>query len=119
MRQDTTIRQLEILGEAAKRVSQDVLGAHSDVPWRQTAGLRDVLIHQYMGVDLSGVWEVADGQIPTVHQDILTRTSSPISTKSICRMSADVFAASNTPSTTPSSPSRPSGPSHDCHRRNG
>jgi uncharacterized protein with HEPN domain len=64
MRQDATIRQLEILGEAAKRVSQDVRDAHSDGPWRQTAGLRDVLIHQYMGVDLSTVWEVADGRIP-------------------------------------------------------
>jgi uncharacterized protein with HEPN domain len=64
MRQDATIRQLEILGEAAKRVSQDVRDDHPDVPWRQIAGLRDVLVHQYMGVDLSGVWEVANGRIP-------------------------------------------------------
>jgi uncharacterized protein with HEPN domain len=49
--QDAVIRQLEIIGEATKRLSKQFCSGHSDVPWRRIAGLRDVLIHDYMGVE--------------------------------------------------------------------
>jgi uncharacterized protein with HEPN domain len=49
---DSTIRQLEVVGEATKRLSPELRSRHRDVPWRRIAGLRDVLIHNYMGVDL-------------------------------------------------------------------
>ena len=51
--QDAVIRQLEIIGEATKRLSKQFCSRHSDVPWRRIAGLRDVLIHDYMGVDIN------------------------------------------------------------------
>jgi len=57
-------RSLGILGEAAKRVSDDVRRAHPGVPWRKIAGLRDVLVHDYFGIDLEIVWEVATARIP-------------------------------------------------------
>lgn len=50
--QDAVIRQLEIIGEATKRLSKQFCSRHSDVPWRRIAGLRDVLIHDYMGLIL-------------------------------------------------------------------
>lgn len=50
--QDAVIRKLEVIGEAAKRVPDSYREANPDVPWRRLAGLRDVLIHQYEGVDL-------------------------------------------------------------------
>jgi uncharacterized protein with HEPN domain len=56
--QDATIRQLEIIGEATKNLSPELRAQHPQVPWRRIAGLRDVLIHQYMGVDLDAVWEI-------------------------------------------------------------
>ncbi|HEX3525970.1 MAG TPA: HepT-like ribonuclease domain-containing protein [Thermoanaerobaculia bacterium] len=53
--QDAVIRQLAIIGEAVKRISPEILQRRSDIPWRRIAGMRDVLIHDYMGVDLEAV----------------------------------------------------------------
>jgi uncharacterized protein with HEPN domain len=50
--QDAIIRNFEIIGEATKRLSNPLKEQYPDIPWRNIAGLRDVLIHDYMGVDL-------------------------------------------------------------------
>ncbi|MCO4764067.1 MAG: DUF86 domain-containing protein [Myxococcales bacterium] len=59
-------RSLAIVGEAAKRVSPAVRVAHPGVPWRKVAGLRDVLVHDYFGIDLEILWQVATVEIPTL-----------------------------------------------------
>ena len=64
--QDATIRQLEIIGEATKNLSHSLRTRYSDIPWRRIAGLRDVLIHNYMGVDLEAVWKVTQDEIPSL-----------------------------------------------------
>ena len=64
--QDAVIRQLEIIGEATKRLSSDLCSQHGDIPWRRIAGLRDVLIHDYMGVDLTAVWEITQKNLPVL-----------------------------------------------------
>jgi uncharacterized protein with HEPN domain len=61
--QDAVIRQLEIIGEATKSLSQDLCSRHHKIPWRRIAGLRDVLIHDYMGVDLPAVWEITQREL--------------------------------------------------------
>jgi uncharacterized protein with HEPN domain len=68
--QDSIIRQLEIIGEASKRLSEGLRDEYASVPWRRIAGLRDVLIHDYMGVDLNAVWEITQKDIPTLKQSI-------------------------------------------------
>ncbi len=73
--QDATMRQLEIIGEATKHLSEETRNKHPDVPWRRIAGLRDVLIHDYMGVDLEAVWEVTQRNLPELEvkiRDVLT-----------------------------------------------
>lgn len=62
--QDAVIRQLEIIGEATKQISMDLRVLHTEVPWRRIAGLRDILIHDYMGVDLDAVWQITQKNIP-------------------------------------------------------
>ncbi len=68
--QDAIIRQLEIIGEASKRLSHELRSANPAVPWRRVAGLRDVLIHDYMGVDLEAVWSVVENGIPTLKETV-------------------------------------------------
>lgn len=68
--QDAVIRQLEIIGEAVKRVSPEILGRRPDIPWRRIAGMRDVLAHDYMGVDLEAVWQVTQVDLGQLRQAV-------------------------------------------------
>lgn len=70
MVQDAVIRNLEIIGEAAKRIDENYRAAHPDIPWRALAGLRDVLIHQYEGVDLERVWAIVEKDLPPLKRAI-------------------------------------------------
>jgi uncharacterized protein with HEPN domain len=56
--QDAVIRNLEIIGEAAKKLSESTRRQAPEIPWKNVCGMRDVLIHGYMGVDLKEVWRV-------------------------------------------------------------
>lgn len=56
--QDAVIRNLEIMGEAAKGISGETRKKHTRVPWRNMAGMRDRLIHHYFGVNLDIVWNI-------------------------------------------------------------
>jgi uncharacterized protein with HEPN domain len=58
-KQDAIVRRIEIMGEAVKNLPNDLRVANADVPWAQIAGMRDKVIHDYMGVDPELVWTVA------------------------------------------------------------
>ncbi len=68
--QDAVIRNLEVIGEAVKGLSDDLRSAHPDVPWKQIAGMRDVLIHHYFGVKLETVWQVVIEHLPPLRQRV-------------------------------------------------
>lgn len=69
--QDSIIRRIEIIGEAVKNVPDDVKNKYPEVPWKKIAGMRDVLIHEYFGIDLELTWEVVQKDIPDLKSEIL------------------------------------------------
>lgn len=69
--QDAVVRRLEIIGEAVKNIPKNFRNKYPDVEWRKIAGLRDVLIHEYFGVDIEKIWVVIKKDIPTLKQQML------------------------------------------------
>jgi uncharacterized protein with HEPN domain len=72
--QDAIIRRLEIIGEAVKNIPPAFRTKHSKIPWKQMAGMRDVLIHEYFDIDLSLTWAVVKRELPSLKtklQDLL------------------------------------------------
>ena len=57
--QDSVIRRIEIMGEAVKNIPKQVKDRYPDIAWKEIAGMRDILIHEYFGVDLGLTWKVA------------------------------------------------------------
>ncbi|MCC6221666.1 MAG: DUF86 domain-containing protein [Deltaproteobacteria bacterium] len=64
------LRSLEVIGEAAKNIPKDFREEHLEVPWKEMAGMRDVLIHAYFGVDKQTVWLTVTDKIPKLLPEI-------------------------------------------------
>src|SRR5699024_1405729 len=70
MVQDAVIRNFEIIGEAAKMVSESTRSEYNQIPWKQMAGMRDKLIHNYMGVDVGIIWKTINEILPSLEREI-------------------------------------------------
>lgn len=71
MVQDAVLRNLQTLSEATSRLSESARSQHPEIPWRVIAGFRNVLTHDYLGINLDLVWPVVEEQLPNLKRAIL------------------------------------------------
>ena len=69
-KQDSVIRRLEIIGEAVKGIPDEMRAQHPDVPWREIAGARDVMIHEYFRIDLEMAWDMVKEDLPELKAEV-------------------------------------------------
>jgi uncharacterized protein with HEPN domain len=70
--QDGVIRRLEIIGEAVKKIDPNLKAKYPNIKWRQIAGMRDVLIHDYFGVNIKRVWNVIESDLDNLKSELLS-----------------------------------------------
>lgn len=67
---DAVIRNFEIIGEAVKKILGEIRKKYADVKWKEAAGFRDILVHDYFGIDLESVWDTLRNNIPYFKEQI-------------------------------------------------
>jgi len=68
---DAVLRNFEIIGEAVKKIPEELKNRYPDVAWKEAAGFRDVLIHEYFGLDLEAVWDTLRTNIPPFKKQVV------------------------------------------------
>ena len=67
---NAVVRSIEVIGEAAKNISESLKAKYSDIPWKKIIGTRDIMIHRYFGVDLDVVWNIIKKDMPILKTKI-------------------------------------------------
>ncbi len=67
---DAVIRNFEIIGEASKNIPSSIRQAHPNIPWVEMCGMRDILIHEYFGVDVKVLWHTAKKHLPELQKQL-------------------------------------------------
>jgi len=71
MVQDAVVRNLEVIGEAVKKIPDDFKSSYAEISWRKIAGLRDILIHEYFGINMNIVWDVIENKLEPLKVAVL------------------------------------------------
>lgn len=69
LRQDAVARNLEIIGEAVKKIPDEIKNRKTEIEWKKIAGLRDILAHEYFGINLEIVWDVMENKLPDLKKN--------------------------------------------------
>ena len=67
---DAVLRNLEVIGEAARNIPLEIRNRYYDIPWRKIVALRNVVIHQYFGVDLENIWKIITEDLPDLEEKV-------------------------------------------------
>lgn len=68
---DAVVRNFEIIGEASKSIPVSIQRSYADIPWKEMKGMRDVLIHEYFGVDMKILWHTTKKNLPSLQKQLL------------------------------------------------
>jgi len=63
---DAVLKNLEVIGEAARNLPPEIRERHPEVPWRRISGLRDVVVHEYFGIDHDVLWDIIQNKVPAL-----------------------------------------------------
>jgi len=66
--QDAVVRNLQVMAESSQRLSEEIKNKYSDVPWDDISGFRNVLVHDYLGLDLDVMWSVVEQDLPKLEK---------------------------------------------------
>jgi uncharacterized protein with HEPN domain len=67
---EAVVWNLQIIGEASKKVPEEIRSRYPDLPWRDMAGLRDIIVHQYFGIKLDVIWKVIRDDVPLLEKRV-------------------------------------------------
>lgn len=73
---DAVIRNFEIIGEASNHLPENIRSSNPDIPWKQMRGIRNILLHEYFGVDLETVWYTATIHLPSLNEKLIAILNS-------------------------------------------
>jgi uncharacterized protein with HEPN domain len=68
--QDAVIRNLQTFAESTQRLSEELKSRHSEIDWRRISGFRNVVVHDYLGVDIAYVWQIVEQELPVLKHTI-------------------------------------------------
>lgn len=67
---DAVVKNLEVIGEAAKQIPQTIRSKNADIEWAKITGMRDILVHEYFGIDIEIVWDIVRNKLPSLREQI-------------------------------------------------
>ena len=68
--QDAVLRNLQTMAESTQRLSEDIKAAHPEIEWRSIAAFRNVLVHDYLGIDIERIWEIVQKDLPELKRTV-------------------------------------------------
>ena len=71
LKQSAIVREIEIIGEAVKNISESLKNKHPEIEWKEIAGTRDKMIHHYFGVDINIIWDIIKINLPDLKENML------------------------------------------------
>ncbi len=76
--QDAVIRNLQVMAESSQRLADGIKKTYPDIPWKEISGFRNILVHDYLGVDLDAIWSVVEQDLPKLEQALMKQQENKI-----------------------------------------